>query len=220
MKHSLRVIGLATAISVMSAILPQRQRKRSLRNRRRHRLRRPNQKRTPARRPRVRQRVLQSEPLPVGAPPRARSSEQAIAVARIGEPSERTSDTKGTGVRYLYQVCRSVEAHARISTLIRCRSTMGCAHSGLVRNLIGGRTEDFRTGFVISCALAKWRPDTNHATNPSDANFSRSCWPRRACTNVTRVKTSLYFRTESGTNLSRRTIPGTRQGLHTFPHRQ
>ena len=48
----------------------------------------------------VRQRVPQSEPW-AGTRPRARSSEQAIAVARRGERSERKSDTKGTGVRLL-----------------------------------------------------------------------------------------------------------------------
>ena len=107
MKHSLRVIGFVTAISVIGAILPSASAQTEPREivaatgyagptRKEHR--REGQG--------CGQRVRQSEPLLVEAPPRARSSERAITVVRIGEPSERASDSKGTGVRYSTNVTR------------------------------------------------------------------------------------------------------------------
>ena len=96
MKHSAGVMSLLMALSgaVVPAALAQTPPAQT--HPRRHR---PNIK-APTLKLAVRQRVPQSEPW-AGTRPRARSSEQAIADARRGERSERTSDTKGTGVRLL-----------------------------------------------------------------------------------------------------------------------
>ena len=67
----------------------------------------------------VRQRVPQSEPW-AATRPRARSSEQATAVARRGERSERTSDTKGTGVRLLNHLTFDVGARPPFLAQVRC----------------------------------------------------------------------------------------------------
>ena len=100
MKHSARVMSLLMALSgVVLAQTPARQHHPRKRHQRKHHRRRhrPNQ-RAPTLKLRVRQRVPQSEPW-AGTRPRARSSEQAIAVVSRGERNERPSDTKGTGVR-------------------------------------------------------------------------------------------------------------------------
>ena len=102
MKHSARVMSLLMALSgaVVPAALVERKHHPRKHHPRKHHPRRHRPNKAPTLKLAVRQRVPQSEPW-AGTRPRARSSEQAIAVARRGERSERTSDTKGTGVRLL-----------------------------------------------------------------------------------------------------------------------
>ena len=101
MKHSLRVMGLVTAIAVTSAILPKASGQTQ-----------PAKSTPPVPTTQAQPQKNSGEKakgaakgaalgaVAGGARPRARSSEQAIAVARTGEPSERTSNTKGRACAY------------------------------------------------------------------------------------------------------------------------
>jgi len=89
MKHSARVMSLLMTLS--GAVVPAAPAQ--------NHLRRPRPKKLPPLKLAVRQRVPQSEPMG-GKRPRARSSEQAIAVAREENGAkEKWTDIKGTGGR-------------------------------------------------------------------------------------------------------------------------
>jgi hypothetical protein len=105
MKHSAKFMSVM-ALSFTTAMVPQVSAQTQHRLRQPSNRRQPSNNRTPTVGRRVRQLVPRSEPQPQGTRRRAQSSEQAITVVRREEPTERTSNTKGTDVRLLDDLSR------------------------------------------------------------------------------------------------------------------
>jgi hypothetical protein len=104
-KHSLRVIGFVTAISVMSAILPPASAQTQPAKSTPPPATQAQPERTPARRPKVRPKGAAIGAATGGSAAEGAVVGQAITVVRIGEPAKEQVIAKA-GVRYSTNVTR------------------------------------------------------------------------------------------------------------------